>query len=178
MCSTLPSVVFFFGLSGAGKNFVAEQLHRLTGWPIYDADDDITPEMKLALAERRPFTPAMRDRYFPCIVEHILERKPQDKPLVVTQAVYKQRHRDYLCRSIPGLMLVWVDAPDEVIRERLKCRNKGIEPASAAALRADFERPVDGEPRINNDSDGAQVAEQLMRVFEPYHIVPVKVGGK
>jgi gluconokinase len=153
--SAIPHVWFLFGLSGSGKSYVGDVIARHTGWDIYHADEDITPEMKLALAESRPFTIAMRDEYFRLLVQKIRERQRPDRPLLVTQGAYKQHSRDFLQRHITGLQFVWVDAPDQLVVERLKHRLDGISTRSAAALRGDFEPPVDGLCIVNDAGEQA-----------------------
>jgi len=54
-----PSTLFFYGVAGSGKSFVANLVGDLAGWHVYEADDDISDAMKLALAEHRPFTVEM-----------------------------------------------------------------------------------------------------------------------
>lgn len=163
--SHAPATLFLFGLAGGGKSYVGNLIARLAGWHVYHADDDLTAEMKLALAERRPFTEPMRDRFFAIVIEKILALQKRHAKLVVTQAVYKQRHRDLLSTSIPNLELVCVTAADAVIWQRIKNRDEGITVESAAALRADFEIPASDCKVIVNDSDAASIVRQLNRYF-------------
>lgn len=164
--SRAPSTLFLFGLAGSGKSFVGNLIgERAPGWHVYHADDDLTDEMRLALAEHRPFTGPMRDRFFALIVDKILQLQRRYPRLVVTQAVYKQQHRDYLQAHIPGLELVCVAATDATIVRRINRRRDGIAIESAAALRADFEPPAPGCKVIDNDSDAAHVIRQLNRYY-------------
>ncbi len=139
-----PSVLFLFGLAGAGKTYVGQLVSTLTGWPLYDADDDISDDMKQALAEQRPFTEAMREEFFPRVVKRIRALQQQYDHIVVTQGVYKQRHRDYLLTEIPGMEMVGVTCSEAVLQQRLSARHQGISADSAAALLADFEAPSAG----------------------------------
>lgn len=159
-------VWFLFGLSGAGKSYVGDVMSQATGWPVYHADVDITAEMKLALAEARPFTDTMRDAYFAQLLEHIRHRQQADQPLIVTQGAYKQKHRDFLRQHLPQLTFIWVDAPIELIMQRLEQRGQGIRAASAAALFKDFEPPHDGSFRLINDGDQSRILQQSQRVIE------------
>lgn len=156
-----PSTLFLFGLAGGGKSYVGNLIGRLAGWYVYHADDDLTDEMKLALAEHRPFTEPMRDRFFAIAIEKILALQKQHSKLVITQAVYKQRHRQLLSAKIPNLELVCVTAADAVIFQRIKKRDEGITVESAAALRADFEIPASDCKIIVNDGGTADIIKQL-----------------
>ena len=160
-----PATLFLFGLAGGGKSYVGNLIGRLAGWQVYDADDDLTEEMKLALAEHRPFTAPMRDRFFAIVVAKILQLQQKHAKLIVTQAAYKQRHRDYLLARIPNMELVCVTADDAVIIQRINKRSDGITIESAAALRADFEVPLPDCKIIVNDNGAADIIEQLSRFF-------------
>jgi gluconokinase len=154
-------VLFLFGLSGAGKSYVGDLISAHTGWPVYHADVDITAPMRQALADARPFTDAMRDDYFARLPAYIQAHRQAGVPLIVTQGAYKQRHRDELKARVPGLELIWVDAPAELVIQRLEQRGQGIRAASAAALFRDFEAPAGTYRRIMNDGDNNRVLQQF-----------------
>lgn len=159
-------VWFLFGLSGSGKSYVGDVIAEANGWPVYHADDDITPAMRQALAASRPFTDAMRDEYFVLLADRIRARQAQgapDQPLIVTQGAYKQRSREYLQQQVPGLALIWIDAPDALIAQRLSMRTGGISRQSAAALRQDFEMPPGASLKIVNDRGEDHVLSQFER---------------
>lgn len=158
--SNPPPVLFLFGLSGAGKSWVGELMSARSGWPVYHADIDISAQMRQALAQARPFTDAMRDDYFSRLPAHIASHRQAGLPLIVTQGAYKQRHRDLLARAVPGLLPIWVDAPPQVILQRLQRRGDGIRAASAAALLQDFEVPPSSVCKIINDGDSDTVLQQ------------------
>ncbi|MBC53160.1 MAG: hypothetical protein CMQ34_04915 [Gammaproteobacteria bacterium] len=171
-------VWFLFGLSGSGKSYVGDVIAEARGWPIYHADDDITPAMRQALAASRPFTDAMRDEYFVLLADRIRARQAQaapDQPLIVTQGAYKQRSRDYLRAQVPGLALIWIDAPDALIAQRLGLRAGGITSQSAAALKQDFEYPPHDSLRIVNDRAEAHALAQFERCREQWLTHPSQV---
>jgi gluconate kinase len=161
-----PAIIFLFGLAGSGKSYVGDLIARYTGWFVYHADEDITEAMQQALDEQRPFSEAIRDEFFAQLTSKIRQLASQHPNLIVTQAVYKQRHRDLLEQHIAGLEFVWVKASDEMIEQRLQSRHYGIEPASAAALRDDFEIPNKNYKTIVNESDDNSIIEQLNGLFQ------------
>jgi gluconokinase len=163
--SNAPSTLFLFGLAGSGKSYVGNLIGERAGWHVYHADDDLTEEMKQALAAHRPFTGPMRDRFFALIVEKILALQQRHAHLVITQAVYKQQHRDFLLARVPNMELLCVNADDATILQRINRRSDGITVASAAALRADFEAPAADCRIIVNDSDAAAIVRQLNRHY-------------
>lgn len=155
---------FLFGLSGAGKNYVGDLLSKQTGWPVYHADQDLTEEMRLALAQTRPFTDAMRDDYFASLPALIRQHQQRGLPLIVTQGAYKKRHREYLQQHLPQIQFVWVDAPHALILQRLGSRRQGIGADSAAALFRDFEVPPEESCIVvHNDGDNNRILEQLQQ---------------
>jgi gluconokinase len=156
-----PLVLFLFGKSGTGKSFVGDILEEILGWHVYHADKDITEEMKAALSENRPFTNDMRDRYFSIVAENILARKEIYRNIVVTQGVYKKKHRDILVSNVPDLELVHIQSTNALIQERLLNRKDGISLASAAALTNDFEEPDESIKTIINNGTKTDVARQL-----------------
>ena len=157
-------VLFLFGISGSGKSFVGQCLAEVLGWHVYEADQDITDAMRLALAEHRPFTNAMRDEYFTLLVEKIQALQAQYPKIIVTQACYKQRHRDYLLSHIDTCRLVHIHADETVILSRIKNRKHGISIESARALIDDFEFPVDRSQTINNNGSLKSLAEQALQL--------------
>lgn len=161
-------VLFLFGLSGAGKSYVGDLMSAHTGWPVYHADTDITPHMRQALADARPFTDAMRDDYFALLPAYIEAHRRPDVPLIVSQGAYKQKHRDLLRGRVPGLEPIWVDAPHQLVLQRLEQRGQGIRAASAAALFSDFEPPLKLSYRIINDGDQNRVLQQCRALIATF----------
>lgn len=163
--STGPAILFLFGLAGSGKNYVARLIVRLAGYHHYDADADITDEMRQALEEGRPFTDEMRDRFFQILADRIVELHKVHPRLVVTQAVYKQRHRDYLLSRIPDMEFIHIQADDAVIKQRLAQRKHGVDRNTAAILRPDFEPPDEKLKCVVNDGDEAHLIRQLHALY-------------
>lgn len=163
-----PVVWFFFGLSGVGKSWVADNLARYYGWPVYHADTDLTAEMQQALAESRPFTPAMRGRYFERLAK-LLKKRLSDagghQNILVSQGAYKKSHREYLAAQIPNFRAVWVDSPVSLWERRIENRQEGISLSSARALQGDFEPPEEGADRLLNNADFAHVLAQFQALW-------------
>lgn len=161
-----PPVLFLFGLSGAGKSYVGDIIGELPHWFVYHADDHLTDDMRLALKENRPFTDTMRDRFFSIVAEKIPSLQRSHRHLVVTQGLYKQRHRDYLTSTIPDIEMLHVEASDQVITKRLATRIEGINIASASALRQDFDARSDDTKVIINDGGRSLIIHQLNRFYQ------------
>lgn len=175
--SLAPRVIFFFGMSGAGKSYVGDIIGAYNkNSYVYHADEDITQEMKEALAQKQPFTDQMRMTFFEIIVQKIRELIKQHEQVIITQGAYKQKHRDYLAREIPGIELVWVDASQDIIHQRLMQRADGISIESADALVKDFEEPPTLTKPIINTRDGNFIIEQLNYYYSDHKDYLRKIG--
>lgn len=155
-----PGIVFLFGLAGAGKSWVGDVLATHTGWHVYHADEDLTDELRHALAEHRPFTDPMRDRYLARVAERIAELRVRHSHVIVTQGLYRERHRQALRARFADMTLVCVTAPQDLVMQRIRERPDGISEASARALIADFEPPDTQCLTLFNLSDAQAVLDQ------------------
>lgn len=163
---SLPAVLFVFGLAGAGKSFVGSVLERHFGYFWHEADNDLTQPMRDAIRNGIEFTEEMRDEFFARLCDRIRTLSKQHPRLVVTQAAYKQRHREWLLQ-LPHLQLLWVDAPTTTIIARLeKAKGAGVTCEYAEMIRRHFEPPGEGTLRILNDVEGeVQIVAQIEQIF-------------
>jgi gluconate kinase len=161
-------VIYFFGVAGVGKNFVADILGEITGIPVYHADTDLTEEIKEAINQKKPFNQEMRDRYFEKISEKIKTKIQEHGRIVVTQATFKEKNRNFLQQEIPGIFFIWVDAPEALVMERLQSRGDKVDPAYGAKIKKDFEEPDEVVPRLVNVGDKSAIIERLSMIFQKY----------
>lgn len=160
-----PAVLYFYGLAGVGKSFVGDLVGKHTGWPVYHADSDLTDEMKQAIAEKKSFTPAMRDRYFAIVAERILELRRMHLHLIVTQATYKAEHRNFLMTKIPDMALILVTAAPDIIVDRLRARGDAVTPEYAATMAKNFESPPSSAKCIKNEGGEVEILSQLAQMY-------------
>jgi len=156
-------IVFLFGLAGSGKTYIGDVLSKEFGIFHYHADDDITPAMRNALDKCQSFTDQMRDDYFELLVGKIRRLQCKHGKLIVSQAVYKQRHRDFLQEELPTMLMVHISCRDDVIQQRLQQRQVGAAIQSVAALKQDFEFPDSGVLQITNNPESESISLQLER---------------
>ena len=148
--TSAPSVLFLFGLSGAGKSFVGDVIGAHPDWFVYHADDDLTDEMRQIIAAKQPFTEEMRDKFFCRIVDKINHYRAIYPHLVITQGAYKRKHRDYIRQQINNLEMIYVTTSDMLIHQRLEYRINGISNASAEAIKHIFEVPDESVKKLHN----------------------------
>ena len=163
----LPSIVFLFGLAGAGKTYCGNLIAERLGYFCYDLDADCTPEMRAAIAAGQTFTEKMRDDYFAIVSKRIRELNTQHAKLLVMQAAYKERHRAMVMSQHSSLSMVWVDAPESLIIERLKVRGDAVSAEYAARIRANFEAPPGGPRLVNDVADPEQILARFVGLFAP-----------
>jgi gluconate kinase len=121
--------------------------------------------MREAIAEGRPFTEQMRDEFFEIVTQRIGELKEKYPKLLVMQAAYKERHRALVVSRHPGLHMVWVDAPDELISQRLQARGDAVSAQYASRIRANFEAPASGLRLLNDVADPDEILARFQGLF-------------
>jgi gluconate kinase len=163
--SQVPDLLFLFGLAGAGKTFCGTLLAERLGYYCYDLDVDCTPAMRQAIVERRPFTDAMRDEFFAIVCERVRELQAKYSKIIVMQAAYKQRHRDLVTGQFPALEMIWIDAPDALICERLEARGDAVNADYATTIRSNFEAPSVGRRLVNDVVDPNEIWARFQALF-------------
>jgi gluconokinase len=121
--------------------------------------------MRAAITEGRPFTDVMRDEFFTIVNDRIKKLKEAYPKVLVMQAAYKERHRAFVASEHPGLALVWVDAPDELITQRLQARGDTVSEQYATKIRANFQPPSEGPRLVNDVADPEQVLARFVELF-------------
>lgn len=159
--TSAPSVLFLFGLSGAGKSFVGDVIGAHHEWFVYHADDDLTDEMHQVIAAKQPFTEEMRDQFFCRIVDKINYYRAIYPRLVITQGAYKKKHRDYIRQHVSNIDMIYVTTSDRLIHQRLEYRTNGISNASAEAIKHIFEIPDESVKKLHNVDGKDEIIQQL-----------------
>lgn len=165
MSDSIPRLLFLFGVSGAGKTFVGDLISSKLGYFHYDLDQDLTPAMRGAIAEKRSFTEDERDEYFEVVRGRVQEMARQHRRVVFTQGAYKERHRDFLRRHIPDLRTIWVKAPLEVVQDRLQTRAGGVSSDYADMIARNFEAPTLGMVLLNDGVATDELWNRFLALF-------------
>jgi gluconate kinase len=165
----LQMIFFLFGLLGAGKNFVAKVFEQEFGFIVYDADQDLTPGMRDAIADHREFTEQMRDEYVEIVIRRIAELRKSHPRLVIAQALFKNRNRLQIHLHFPEIKDVWVQADPQVIGKRLDARKDHLASKSYAKLVNHlFEIPSIPYEVLVNNTEREEVVEQIARLLAKY----------
>jgi len=120
-----PAFVVVSGLPGTGKSYFCSQLVQRLPFVILESD-----ALRKALFPSPNYSSAESSRLFQAIhllIERLLKR---GIPLILDATNLSERYREHLYsiadRLDVKLILVRVEAPPEVVRERLKTRRGGV----------------------------------------------------
>jgi gluconate kinase len=154
-------LIYLFGLPAAGKNYVGGVLAEEFGYTFYDGDLDLTPEMRAAVRDERPFTNEMRDRFYAALVERIAALRREHPYLAFGQATFKERHRRLIADAFPDVNFVLVEAEEDVRLARLARGDNPVTVEYARRIAAFFEPPQHPHYVITNNNGRRDVVLQL-----------------
>ncbi len=132
MSSAAPSwqAVVVMGVSGSGKSTVAKGIAGATGWTFAEGDDFHPAANVRKMASGTPLTDEDRWPWLRAIGEWLDERTRAGESAVVTCSALRRSYRDLLREGRPGLRFCELDAPSELISERLEHRKGHYMPPS------------------------------------------------
>lgn len=160
---TLPKYLFFYGLSGSGKNYCADVIGQALGYSVHDLDEDFTPAIARAVKKKQVFTDEMRTEFFENICSRMGEIKNQTAKVIFHQAAYKERLRNLVRAAHPEVIFVWIDAQQEIIRRRLLERSSDVSLDYADSFLKNFEASPTDKRLLN---DGVPDAELITRFID------------
>ena len=142
--------VVVMGVSATGKTTVAEGLSEELGCEFVEGDS-LHPSANIAkMSAGIPLTDEDRWPWLKAIAEMVAVKDHERRSTVVTCSALKRSYRDVLRDAAPTFF-VQLDAPFEVLRDRMQLRTKHFMPTSL--LRSQFETL---EP-LDDDEDGAVI---------------------
>jgi len=122
-----PAFIVVSGLPGTGKTYFCSKLAERLPFVTLESD-----ALRKTLFSSPSYSPQESNRLFQAC--HLLIEKLLRKgiPLILDATNLSERHRERLYnvadRLDVKLILVRVEAPGEVVRERLKARQEGMDP--------------------------------------------------
>lgn len=139
--------VLVMGVSGVGKSTIGEMLAASLGLPFADADSFHPAANVAKMAAGTPLTDADRWPWLDAIGAW-LDAQPQGG--VVTCSALKRAYRDRLRAGRPGLRLLHLHGPAELVMARQAARQGHFMPASLMASQyATLEPPAPEEHAIS-----------------------------
>lgn len=132
------------GVSGSGKTSVGTALAKGLGWGFADADSFHSDESRANIAAGVPLTDQDRQPWLEGLGTVLAASRQGDRGLVLACSALKQRYRDLLRDSDPGVCFVYLRGTREMIAQRLEARSGHFAPASILTSQiATLEEPTD-----------------------------------
>lgn len=162
------TVAVVMGVAGSGKTTIARALARREGWRLVEGDDFHPPANVAKMASGTPLTDEDRWPWLRAIADEIDAIRVRGASAVVTCSALRRAYRDILVGGQPGVVLVYLQGPKELISRRLAAR-KGhfMPPALLDSQFATLEEPgADERPIVISvasppDEVAAEVSRQL-----------------
>lgn len=110
MKTYLPSThLIISGVSGCGKTSVAQELHKILGWPYAEADDFHSPANKEKMAEGHPLTDEDRWPWLRSLRDWMSAQAAEGHSTIVTCSALKKVYRDVLREATGNIFFCAVD---------------------------------------------------------------------
>jgi gluconate kinase len=156
-----------FGLPGAGKTYVARVFAEF-GFFVHDGDDDLTEDMKTAIATQQPINDATRDAFFAQIVQSIYRLRPAYPRLVVGQTFIKEKYRLLVREHFPEAQFILVEADASIRETRLVQRtHQMLDMEYARKMTLIFEPPLIDHLIITNNGHGEdEIKRQIKAILD------------
>jgi gluconokinase len=157
-----PQIVVVMGLSGVGKSTVANGIADALGWLLAEGDDFHPEGNRQKMAAGHPLTDEDRWPWLESIGAWMDERLAASQSAVVTCSALKRSYRDLLRAGRPGVRFCELDAPADLIADRLDHRTGHYMPPSLLQSQlATLEPLANDEPGVHVSS--AATPEQTVR---------------
>jgi len=122
-----PPLIIVSGLPGTGKSFFCRKLAERLPFVILSSDT-----LRKILFPSPQYKESENKRLFSACHVLIEELLKKGIPIIFDATNLLERHREYLYRAAERagakLVVVWVEAPPEVVQRRLLAREKGTLP--------------------------------------------------
>ncbi|MFC7330171.1 gluconokinase [Marinactinospora rubrisoli] len=157
----------FMGVSGSGKSTVAGQVAERLGLPFAEADS-FHPEANIAkMSAGVPLTDADRRPWLTALATWIAEHERRGESTVMACSALRRDYRDILRTGAPSVYFLHLDAPTELIAERMRARKGHFMPAGLLASQAatlEPLRPDEAGERIDIAPPIETVTAQALRI--------------
>lgn len=165
-----PVFVVVAGLPGAGKSYFSRMLAERLPSVIVESD----ALRKVLWPEPTYSTPESQRLFSAChrLIEELLR---EGTSVILDATNLQERHRERLYRIAEQLrvkmILVWVEAPPDVVRERLRLRSRGADPQDHSeadwgvyrGMREKAERIGRGYFAVDTSRDIMPVVDRIVR---------------
>ncbi|RJQ36941.1 hypothetical protein C4559_04390 [Candidatus Microgenomates bacterium] len=150
-------IYVLFGLPGAGKSFVGKIFKDEFAFCFYEGDEELTEEMRHAIAVQALITEEMRSNFFKKITKRLKELKRKHKKIVLAQTFIKEKHRENLIKEIKDVQFILIQTNDDIREARLEARiNYPLGKDYARKMCLNFDSPEIMHDVIVNNKEGEE----------------------
>lgn len=125
-----PTVLVLMGVSGSGKSTVAQELHRLLGWPFQEGDDLHPAANVEKMRSGRPLDDQDRLPWLEAVARWIDGQLEKHQPGIITCSNLKRAYRRITIGERHGVTLVYLKGDKAELERRLLDRTHRYMPAS------------------------------------------------
>jgi carbohydrate kinase (thermoresistant glucokinase family) len=144
-----PTVLVLMGVSGSGKSTVAQELHRVLGWPFQEGDDLHSPANVEKMHSGQPLDDQDRRPWLQAVARWIDRQLAAHQPGIITCSNLKRAYREITIGSRRGVTLVYLKGDKPLIQGRILSRAHRYMPASLLGSQFDtLEEPREDEHPI------------------------------
>ena len=118
------------GVSGSGKSTVGRQIAERLGLDFLEGDDFHPPENVARMAAGIALDDSDRVGWLNALASCLTQAHARERGLVLSCSALKRAYRDLLRSAAPGLQLVYLEGPFELLAERMAARPGHYMPAS------------------------------------------------
>lgn len=130
MSSMTTKVIIVMGVCGAGKSTFGSALAASLGWRFEDADDHHSPENRDKMAAGVALTDEDREPWLAALARLVDQALRDEAGLVLACSALREQYRARLGVGRPGVALIHLTAPPDVLSVRLTTRAGHFMPAS------------------------------------------------
>jgi gluconokinase len=157
-----PSVLVLMGVSGSGKSTVAQELHRLLGWPFQEGDDLHPPANVEKMRSGQALDDADRRPWLEAVARWIEAQLAARQPGIITCSNLKRAYRRITIGDRQGATLAYLRGDRSEIEQRVEKRMHRYMPSTLLGSQFDaLEEPGPDEHPITVSVKGT-VAETVL----------------
>ncbi len=160
-----PDVVIVMGVSGSGKTTIAKGISTVMGWEFAEGDAFHSEANVEKMRSGQPLTDEDRWPWLESIGDWISAKEAAGESAVVTCSALRRVYRDLLRRDRPHVRFLHIEAPTELIQDRMEHRPGHYMPPSLLPSQLATLEPLGSdEPgtTVPNQGTAAQVLDRCL----------------
>jgi gluconokinase len=161
-------VVIVMGVSGSGKSTVAKGISTVMGWEFAEGDAFHSDANVEKMRSGHALTDEDRWPWLESIGAWISGKESAGESAVVTCSALRRVYRDLLRKGRPHVRFLHIEAPSELIQDRMEHRPGHYMPPSLLPSQlATLERLEPDEPGVSvtNQGTAAEVLDRSLRAL-------------